>query len=286
MASAPDDARQQHEAEAVALALLLASRRLGQRYSLPALIRATQSRTRAFRQIEPTNALAADIAAPYYAIVRAWQDQRPALLEAYERAAAASDASIITAQVERSAAAIARTVGVVDQRFGAILARIEQWHRAQWLQRVKAATGLDVTALTLPGDVAPEASNAAIWNQQLAGDVHRQIGAGVTAAFLGALAIKAKSSDVSGQLNEVIAKAKKRSAGIGVDQLDKINAAMSRARRNAAGLDSFIWHHRDQPHPRRDHKARDNRRYTEATAPNDRAGTLPFCKCWEEPTFD
>jgi uncharacterized protein with gpF-like domain len=86
---------------------------------------------------------------------------------------------------------------------------------------------------------------------------------------------------------DAITKGRNRARNIAADQVEKISAGLSRARRLEAGLTSFRWRHCDpQKHPRPEHKARDGRIYTEQNAPKDRAGTLPFCKCWEDPVFD
>jgi uncharacterized protein with gpF-like domain len=84
----------------------------------------------------------------------------------------------------------------------------------------------------------------------------------------------------------VTKKSRKRALRIGVDQVDRTVPAFDRARREAAGLGRFVWHHSPHVvHPRPEHVARDGRIYTQRNAPNDRAGVLFGCQCWEEPLF-
>lgn len=223
--------------------------------------------------------------------------------------------------VDQSAARVERQLAQVRRQFGPAFAQIERWHRAQWLSRINSATGINVAVLTSEGATRPEVETAASWNEHLAGQVHLDIKGAVTTALLGAIAIRAAATPAEGKREEaarqrevkreargapgaplepgggaapsaaemldgLLAKAKKRVARIAVDQTDKASADMDRARRREAGLGRFRWHHTVQEHPRREHRLRDLRVYSQATAPNDRAGSLPFCKCWEEPLFD
>jgi uncharacterized protein with gpF-like domain len=280
MATQPDN--NHHAEEAAALALLLTTRR----YSLPTLIARQKIRTRPFRRIQPTEALRANMAAPFFAIVRAWLEQKPALLAAYERARITGDAAAMQRAVDQAEQAARQALTAAPTRIQSALGTLERWHRGQWTQRIKASTSLDVGMLTNPQDVQPEVANTATWSAQLAQSVHQDTHAKVGAAFLAALVALKPAAEVNSAVVDVLAKAKRRAAGIGVDQTDRTSAAMDRARRSAAGLDAFIWRH--SPHvrfPRPEHVARDGRRYTQSNAPNDRAGTLYGCQCWEEPAF-
>lgn len=293
MATNPDTARHRHEAELAALALLP-----GQRYSLPGLIRAAKVKPRRFRQIRPTEALKASLAAPYFEIVRAWRDERQALLDAFDQAVALGDTSIIKRQVDASAAKIAARFGNVAGRFSAILASIERWHRLAWISRIRAATSLDVSLHTTAADVRQPISTAQSWNEALLSDVHNQTSHRVLTALVAAAAAigvgfagsesetaKARRRQSAGAaVDEVLAKAKRRAAGIGVDQVDKVSRGMDTARRVAAGVDQWIWHHLDpQPHPRPEHQRREGQVFSSKRKPPEMPGELPFCKCWSEP---
>lgn len=280
MASAPpstDDRRK----EAAALALLVGS--MGKpiyRYDLPALVKAHGIRPRPFRQIRPTLALKADLAAPYFDVTRGWAGEVDALLAAYERGGAMA----VQAQLGVSTARLDALVATAKRRFPAIVDRIERWHRQQWLSRVRASTGLDVSLVTQPGDVAEPVSATTAWNGALLDDVHRQTGGRVAAALLGGAAAAVPVSEVRARVAEVIAKARKRAGAVGDDQVDKLSRAMDRARREAAGIVLYQWNHTPQRHPRDWHKARDGKTFAENEIPaGDRVGEQPFCKCYATP---
>jgi hypothetical protein len=223
--------------------------------------------------------------------------------------------------VDQSAARVERRLAQIRGQFGPAFAQIDRWHRAQWLARINSATGINVAVLTTESATRPDVETAVSWNEHLAGQVHLDIKGAVATALLGAMAIRAATTPAEGKREEaarqrevkrqargapgellepeagaaasaaemldgLLAKAKKRVARIAVDQTDKVSADMDRARRREAGLGRFRWHHTHQLHPRPEHRRRDKRVYSQATAPNDRAGTLPFCKCWEEPLWD
>jgi uncharacterized protein with gpF-like domain len=272
------DARERTE-QAAALALLLAS--ASRRYDLPSLIRSQRIKPRPFRQIRPTNALASNIAAPQFAIVRAWDAEMPAILDAFPFGQAA-----VAQAIEEAAARVAVTVGQSQAAIPNAITTLERWHRSRFVSRIKAATGLDVSFLTSAQDVAEPVSAATAWNRSLAEDVHQTVRSQVSSALLGLAAAGASQSDAKAKAADVIAKARKRAAGIGTTQAKMTSRAMDRDRRDAAGLASFIWHHSPHvAHPRPEHVARDGRTYSQSNAPNDRAGVLFGCQCWEEPTF-
>jgi hypothetical protein len=296
VATNPDTTRHHHEAELAAIALLP-----GQRYSLPGLIAAARVKPRRFRQIRPTEALKASLAAPYFDIVRAWRDERQALLDAFDQAVALGDTSIIKRQVDASTAKIAARFGNVAGRFAGILASIERWHRIQWTNRVRQATSLDVSLQTTAADVRQPIQVARDWNEALFADVHNQTSHRIVTALVAAAAavgvafvggesetVKARRRQSAGAaVDEVLAKAKRRAAGIGVDQCDKVSRGMDTARRQAAGVDEWIWHHLDpQPHPRPEHQRREGQVFSSKRKPPEMPGELPFCKCWSEPKLD
>ena len=282
-----------HEAEAAAPLLLRRPRAAtSATYSLPALIRANGIRPRPFRRIAPTEAIRANLAQPFFAIVRAWQAERDALLAAYSAALpdrgdmpAANATATVQRQIDASAAKVAAAVAQFARRYSPALARIDHWHRAQWVQRIKAATRLNVAMFTPPGSPAVTA-NAQAWGEQLADSLHQDARQSVAGALTGGLATRAPAAIVAVRINAALAKAKRRAARIGVDQAERTVAAMTRKRGQSAGLDRWRWRHTPQPRPRPEHVALDGRVYTAATTPNIAPGDLPFCKCWREWLFD
>lgn len=278
MASAPDTASQgtdHSHAEALALLLLAAKRR----YSLPALIRANRIRPRPFRQIRPTNALAANVAAPHFAIVRAWEAVIPDIIAALPYGQAA-----VAAAIEQATARVGIVVTSARAQFPDVIAGVERWHRSQWTNRIRAATSLDVSMLTQPQDVADATAGATSWNQSLADDVHQSIRSKLTAALLVAGITASGATALAG---DVTAKAKKRAANIGTDQVRRLVRSMDRDRREAAGVTSYRWRHSPHVvHPRRWHVSRDGQVFgNDEIDPSDRCGVPYGCQCYEEPVL-
>jgi hypothetical protein len=88
---------------------------------------------------------------------------------------------------------------------------VERFHRAAWISRVRGATGLDVSALTHPGDVADPVAATTAWSQALADDVHGQIRNRMMAGLLvGGLL----QSDAKALAGDVIAKARGGGGGL------------------------------------------------------------------------
>lgn len=279
MASSPDIANpapdRKREAETLALLLLAAKKR----YDLPALLRASGiRRTRPFHQIRPTNALASNMAAPHFAIVRAWADALPDILAAVPLGRAA-----VAQAIEQAAQRIGFTVSQAKAMIPRAVDQIEAWHRRMWTQRVKASTGLDVSMFTTSADVADPVAATTSWSQSLADDVHGQI----RNKLLGFMLVAGiTQADAKAKAADVIAKARKRAAGIGVDQSFKLSRSMDRDRMAAAGVSTYRWRHTPQQHPRNWHLARDGKTFGADDIPaDDRASVPAFCKCWEEPVL-
>jgi uncharacterized protein with gpF-like domain len=271
----PDEHRRAEAAALIAIGL-----------SLPAIIRAAKIKPRPFRQIAPTEALRSSMAAVFLDIVKAWRAERPAIMAAYAEARATGDARVALRAVDDAAARVAPVVASTKSRLPDVVSRVEAWHRGQWVRRVQSATGLNVAHSTTPADVRGDIQTTVDWASRLADDVSRKIQNDITSGLLGDLAAKKPVADAGTTASDVIAKAKRRSLGIGVDQTDKLSRSMDRSRRKAAGLTRFIWRHSPHVrHPRPEHVARDGRVYSEANAPNDRAGVLFGCACYEEPIW-
>jgi hypothetical protein len=158
---------------------------------------------------------------------------------------------------------------------------VERFHRAAWISRVRGATGLDVSALTHPGDVADPVAATTAWSQALADDVHGQIRNRMMAGLLvGGLL----QSDAKALAGDVIAKARGGRRRIGADQTVKLSRGMDRDRASAAGVTEWIWRHLDpQPHPRPEHQSRDGQVFSEANPPPDAPGELPFATAGANP---
>jgi hypothetical protein len=279
-APANTETDRQRQAEAAALALLLAGAK--QRYSLPDLVKLNRIRPRRFGRIQPTNAMKADLAAPFFDIVRAFEGQVPSLMRVY--AGGNGGADLIGRDLVYAEQSVAPVVANAAGRFPRVADTIERWHRTTWIQRVKAATGLDVSLFTAAQDVSAATDSTVAWTRQLATDVAQQMKHRAATDMIAGAATGSPPAEIEAKLAETVSKAKKRAAGIADDQVDKLSRAMDRQRREAAGVISFLWLHTPQKHPRDWHLARNGQVFTAADIPaDDRAGVPPFCKCYELP---
>lgn len=279
MATQPPEDQPQRRNQAAALALLAIG------FNLPALIKAAKVRPRPFRKINPTEALRSTMAAPYFVIAAAWAAERDALTVAYATARTSGDSSAIVAEMRRATARVMAKADAARQQAANALRSLDTWHSRQWAARIKTATRLDL-GQAIPANTSFTLGNALHWADQLITDMVQQTGGAIAGSLQAGLAADAPVGDAVSGISAAVAKARKRAANIGVDQTDRTSAQLDRDRRQALGLDSFIWRHSPHVrHPRPEHVARDGRRYTEANAPNDRAGTLYGCQCWEEPNL-
>lgn len=260
------------------------------RYDLPALIAASKVKPRPFRRIQATEALRGSVAAPYLGLVRAWQAERALLLAAYAAALPdrgddlAPDATeTIQRQADASAGRVALALALLLLQIRPALTRVDRWHEAQWVTRIKTATTIDVKLFTSPQETRGALANAVAWNEQLARQVHLDIRGAVTSRLTGGLAARTPTADVGADLGDLFAKQKRRAARIGIDQTDGLGEALTRIRAQAAGLGKFRWRHdNQQAHPRRDHIALDMKEFSFARPPAVMPSVLPFCRCWSE----
>lgn len=282
MPTQPDDRQQQRNRAALAASLLA----IGALYSLPKAVALTGRKPRRYRQIAPTESQRSSMALPFLLIVRAWQSERATIMAAYAVARATGDTASVLRAIDAAAARVSPVVAQASRTIPDTVNRFEAWHRGQWVRRIRTATGLDVAHVTTPGEVRYDAQATIDWAKRLADDVSRKVQNDLTSRLLGDLGAGKPVAD-SSAVTDALTSARRRSINIGVDQIDKLSATMQRSRAKAAGLTRFIWHHSPHVrHPRPEHLARDNHIYSESNAPNDRAGTLWGCECWEEPLFD
>lgn len=305
MATNPDTIQQQeadrrkHEAEAAALLLLLGRLKqtgalpAGALYSLPAMIANARVKPRTFRRIIPTEALRSDAATPYFDIVRAWMSQKPALIEAYAAALPARGEALAptaVADLQRAVAAAERRVAArlpaITSKIAPSMKRLADWHRGQWVARIKAATGIDVSPLTGQTEVAAVVANAIAANVQAASALSSEIAGKTGAALVESLVANVPASDAATALSGTFSAAKRRAARKGVDAADGLSGGMTRARRVAAGLSKWRWRHSPNVRfPRPAHVARDGKVFGPGNEPAERCGQLRGCQCYEEPVL-
>lgn len=159
------------------------------------------------------------------------------------------------------------------------LIRVESWQRGRWRGAVLSATGVDLQTLIGPQDMRDTIEAYLRWNTALIRDVSDQTRKRIADRVFAGLTQRKPARDVAREVREAVGMARDRSQRIAADQLSKISNSLADERRREAGIDTWVWMHSRKRHPRADHQARDGREYTDATAPQDTPGQLPYCGC-------
>lgn len=256
------------------------------RFNLAALARARGRKRgrRTFRPITPTSALAADLAAIYMVAVREWQAALPALLAEYERT--------LSQLTTDSAADIQRGIGETENgllrlfltlapRLRTWALRVEAWHRGKWIGAALSASGIDLSTVLSPSDVAETVDTVVQRNVALVRNVSDQARSRIADIVFRGVQQRQPARDVAGQLQEAVAMSRRRALNIASDQASKLASQLDTARMQQAGIEKWEWRHSGKLHPRSWHKERNGRVYTweDAPPPNDWPGVPPFCGC-------
>jgi hypothetical protein len=262
------------------------------RYDLAALTRRARNPRVSqivLRDIAPPSMFAADLfRACYRPIIGGWTAAVPRIIAEYDRSLPVRDALItdsiadLGALLESLGEELTRLVLELVPELRDWTVRYEQHHRARWRGAVLTATGVDLETILIASGVPTSLADTIAWNVALMKDVSSQAQQRITAAVFAGFRDRRPAREVAAQIREAIAMGRRRSINIASDQLVKLSSALDRERRADAGITSFKWRWSHKRHGRKEHMARDGKIYSEATAPEDRAGTLPFCGCREQ----
>lgn len=235
------------------------------------------------RTIRPPSVFAADIYRSGYAqTIEIWSAIIPEVVAEYERTLSETTTDSPTdiesklAQAEQRFSILSLTLSPAMQR---IMLRIEAWTRGRWRAAVLSATNVDIGTMIGPTDVKQTLDAAINWNVSLVKDVSAEARRRMSAIIYDGLRGNKPAREVAKELRGAVDLGRARSVRIASDQLAKITSALADERRREAGIDSWIWMHSGKQNGRDDHIARDGKEYTDANAPEDRPGQLPFCGC-------
>ena len=261
------------------------------RFSLAQLARRQRNIRRSsivLRDIAPPATMATNLfRACYLPVITAWSDALPRINADYERALAeltTDSPADVRAEIDGAAEAINRLVLILTPEVRDWALSIERWHRGKWRGAVLSATGVDLQTMLGPEDVRASLETSIEWNVALIRDVNQQAQQRISNAVFDGLRNRTPAREVAKSIADVISPTAKgsvraRSVRIANDQLSKITSALAEERRREAGIDTWKWRHSGKRHPRVDHQARNGKEYTDATAPQDMPGRLPFCGC-------
>lgn len=154
------------------------------------------------------------------------------------------------------------------------------WVTLNWVQRVRAETGVDLTLLAGNQVGQQQARTAVEWAisllRDLSEDTRRKL---VNAMYDATLrgATQAESQQIVSGIMKVSAQ---RAKLIAHDQTQKIVAKLNELQQLEAGVTKYVWNHSFEPNPRRHHVERQGNIYSWSRPPRDgHPGQAINCRC-------
>lgn len=256
------------------------------RYNLAAMARRQRNIRRSsitIRDIEPPATLATDLyRSCYMPVVNAWFNALPRINAAYERSLSEltqDSPADVRAEIDGAAEAINRLILILTPQVRDWALQVERWYRGKWRGAVLSATGVDLQTMLGPEDVRASLETTIEWNTALIKDVSAQTQQRIGNSVFDGLRNRTPSREVAKSISEATGMARTRSQRIASDQLNKLTSSLAEERRREAGIDTWKWRSSHKLNYRPEHAARDGKEYTDATAPKDRPGQLPYCGC-------
>lgn len=240
-----------------------------------------------FREIAPTKAQSDTLAAIYLDVVRLWRDVGARCLTVYDPPALTTDTQpeidAVLTQGQNAANALTASLSIRLDGWAAALAA---WHSRKWAANVLAASGVRIDGFLSSAVIADDLAASLNWNKSLIRNVSDQTRDRIANIVWSGWRARTPRNVIARQINEAVGLGVKRARFIASDQTTKLSAALDESRMLEAGLDEWIWRHSGKAHPRLDHLARNGKRYTYKTAPDDLPGELPFCGCKKQAYLD
>jgi SPP1 gp7 family putative phage head morphogenesis protein len=235
---------------------------------------------------KPTQAQMLALLALYAKIVALWAAAAPKIVEAYQADldSTTGNAGAAQAVIRETSVSAASLILLTVPLVSAWAARLEKVQQGKWVSSILSTTGVDVSTLLAPTDVSALVKASADWNAALVRDVSSEIEAKISNAVFVGFQSRASVYETAKEISKATGLARRRARNIAVDQSNKLMAALNRARREQAGIDSYQWVHSAKLHARPTHLSRNGRIFKNddpRIAPNDRAGIPPFCGCTE-----
>lgn len=228
----------------------------------------------------------------YLPIVQLWAEASKPIAEEYARTLAqmtTDSPADIQSQIDAAESAATRLALTLTPSLRTWALKVERAIRQRWTRQVFSATSVDLTTRLGPGDVQETLEALIARNVALVRDVSGQIQSRISDAVFRGLNARSAARDVAREINEAVSLGRKRAVRIASDQLSKASGALAEERQRQAGIDQVVWVHSDKLRPRKEHQARDGKRYyletkkavdgSETVAPGDWVSQPPFCGC-------
>jgi SPP1 gp7 family putative phage head morphogenesis protein len=242
------------------------------------------------RMIVPTGVLENDLLAIYVDSIKVWTDLAKRIAEAYETPApVATDADGTQLQwlVDQAARQADNTILYQTDKLGKWVTKVGNWHGDKTIAAVKSALGVDIAPFIRLSDVRELLDDSVRMNVALIRDVNAKTRTAVEQIIYDGLANRRSKKYVTDALADAMGITKKRARLIAGDQMHKLNIALTAYRNQQLGINSYIWHHTPQQHPRYEHIKRDGKRFSWSMPPADGPpGYAVNCKCKAEPIVE
>lgn len=256
------------------------------KFSLAAMTRRLRNPRRSeipIRDIRPPATLATSLyRSVYLPMIQAWERGLEPILAEYERTLTrmtTDSPADVQANLETVSAEIERLVLLLTPTLRDWALRVERFHRGKWRGNVLSATGVDLTTLIGPEDVAEPLEAVISRNAGLVKDISAQAHGRIADSVFRGLTNRTPARDVARELRDAVGLARDRALRVASDQLTKATSALDGERMRQAGIEAWLWRHSGKLHYRPEHKARDGKRYTFTDPPADTPGQLPYCGC-------
>lgn len=232
----------------------------------------------------------------YLPVVTAWEAAIPRIMATYARTLAAmttdspADLRVEIDGAENGIVAVILQARLRLERWAATFAR---WHTARWKANVLAATGVDLSLMIGPGDMAEPLAVVIERNVGLIRSISDQARDRIADAVFRGLRERRSAEEVGRDIRGAVDMGRARAKRVAADQVVKASASLNDERRRQAGIMAWEWVHSGKLHPRLEHLVRDGKLYSDdptdvgmeyqgktvGKPPEDRPGQLPFCGC-------
>lgn len=262
-------------------------------FDLPSRVQRPSKKPLPLALIKPTRAQMLALLAIYYQIIGLWIAATPAIAASYEVDLAAKNGSgsggAASAEIDRTSARADGLILLLVPLAAAWASRLEKVQQTRWVQAVLSATKIDLTGLLAPSDMAAILKASADWNAALIRDVSAETEKRIANIVFSGLQQEMSRYDVAKEIAKATGMSRRRARAIAVDQTNKLNANLNKARMQQAGIDQYQWIHSAKLRARPTHLARNGKVFPwegpGSIDPSDQPAILPFCGCSARPVI-